>query len=183
MSELEWDSEIQADTGNTLLSVGVADFKIVNMKRDRYNGGAKISACPMVKLEVQLSNDEGRTKIESTLFLHSDVEWKLSEFFRAIGLKKHGEKIRMDWTAVVGAVGKCEVGIREYVDKNTAEKKQINEIKKWLDFDGVVPAKTVTQTPVTFTDPKAGSGAVNRTDASSGIVHTTATIDDVDIWA
>lgn len=49
--------------------------------------------------------------------------------FTAIGQRKHGEKCRMNWSAVVGATGRCKIGIHEYTSTKTGEVLKSNEIK------------------------------------------------------
>jgi hypothetical protein len=56
----------------------------------------------------------------------------LCEFFLAIGQRKHGEPLKMNWPAVVGSRGRCKVGIRTWTG-NDGSDKQNNEIKKFLE--------------------------------------------------
>ena len=51
------------------------------------------------------------------IVLFTTMEWKLSEFFRSIGQKQHGEKLRMNWSAVPGAAGQCKIGIHKFTQK------------------------------------------------------------------
>jgi hypothetical protein len=37
------------------------------------------------------------------------MEWKISAFFRAVGLKKHGEKLKMKWDQAIGLKGKAHI--------------------------------------------------------------------------
>ena len=60
----------------------------------------------------------------------------LSAFFCSIGQKKHGEKLRMNWQAVVGAKGKCKVGVRTWKGDDGKER-QSNEIKRFLDPEDI----------------------------------------------
>ena len=39
----------------------------------------------------------------------STMEWKISAFFRSIGLKKHGEKLKMKWNETIGCKGRAHV--------------------------------------------------------------------------
>ena len=59
----------------------------------------------------------------------------ISAFFTSIGQKKKGEKIKMNWNAVIGAKGCCKVGIHEWTG-NDGEKRQGNNIKKFYPFEG-----------------------------------------------
>ena len=53
----------------------------------------------------------------------------LSAFFLAIGEKKHGEKVRMNWQSVTGAKGKCKVIVDTYNGN------QYNKIKSFVTPD------------------------------------------------
>lgn len=43
----------------------------------------------------------------------TSLEWKLSELFCGVGLKKKGEELRMDWGSLPGKTARAKVGIRE----------------------------------------------------------------------
>ena len=45
---------------------------------------------------------EREVTIRENYVLHTSLEWKLSELFRGVGLKKEGEELRMDWSALPG---------------------------------------------------------------------------------
>lgn len=56
----------------------------------------------------------------------------MSSFFIAIGQKKHGEPLKMNWNSAVGARGKCKV----YIDKwtsNNGNEMQSNKIRRFLE--------------------------------------------------
>jgi len=69
-------------------------------------------------------------EIRENYVLHSSLEWKLSELFRGIGLKKKGEQLRMNWNLVPGCTGRCQV-TKEPGLKNPEQK--FNRIKKVYD--------------------------------------------------
>ena len=75
------------------------------------------------------------------LFLHSSTEGMLSAFFGAIGQKRKGEPLRMDWDAIIGKVGVCKVGSREYNGN------KYNEVK------GMIYAEDVDYTKVLNAQP------------------------------
>ena len=76
----------------------------------------------------------GTASVKYDLILWSSLEWKISEFFRAIGQKKHGEKLRPQWGAVVGSKGRGRFKPREY-DKKDGSKSKVNDVEKFYDFD------------------------------------------------
>lgn len=132
----DWDDEIENDGSDyVLLPKGDYKFSVSAFERKRYEpkSGAKIPACNQAVLHITIDNaPEGSATIMHNLFLFSTVEWRLSEFFRAIGQKKHGERLKMDWNAVVGTSGHCKVGVRTFTKKDGTEGKS-NEIIKFYD--------------------------------------------------
>lgn len=131
MNELDWDSEISHDSEFTLLPDGEYDFTIKKFDRARHNGSDKLPPCNKAALTIEVTDGTKKTTIEHNLFLHQKTECFLCEFFTAIGQRKHGEPLRMNWPAVVGAKGRCKV----YVDKWTGkdgQPKEANKIKKFV---------------------------------------------------
>ncbi len=140
MRELGWDDEISNEGGGEyiLLAPGDYDFTVADFERARHEGSAKLPACNKAVLTLSIKTDEGEATIKHSLFLHQKTEGLLCAFFCAIGQKKHGEPLRMDWYKVRGATGKCKIGVREYTDRN-GEKRQSNEIKKFYDKEAPAP--------------------------------------------
>ena len=131
--EMDWNGVLENDPQEFVLApAGDYDFTIVKLERKRYNGGAKIPACNEADITVQVVTPEGKKcNIINRLYLHTRCEGLLAAFFIAIGQKKHGEPLRMDWSKVVGATGRCKVGTHEYKGV------QHNEISRFYD-----PSKT-----------------------------------------
>ena len=65
--------------------------------------------------------------IRENFILHSKMEWKLSELFCSVGLKKKGEELRMNWNALSGLTGRAHVILSP--DRNDPSKKY-NHIDK-----------------------------------------------------
>ena len=96
-------------------------------------------------MAVCLFGADGTTRERTENFiLHSRMEWKLSQLFLSVGLKKHGEPLRMNWTEIVGKTGKCRVGISTF-KKNDGSDGTFNDIKKFYAYDEDV--KTVSAQP------------------------------------
>lgn len=141
---LDWDSEISADSSFTLLSEGEYPFKIVDFQRGYYNGGDKLPACPKAELKIEIDGGEqGTVTVNHNLFISRKTEGLLCEFFTSIGLKKHGEPLKMNWQLVPGATGRCKVGIRQYNGND------YNEIKKF-----VKPEEKPAAAPAGFAPPR-----------------------------
>ena len=129
-----WEgAEIENDSQFVAIENGEYEYYVKEFERGRYGGSDKIPACPQAILTLAVLTPQGEASCKVNLFLHPVVEWKLSEFFRSIGLKKHGEKLIMDWSKVPGARGRAVFGQREYTYEG--EKKHANECKRFLDFD------------------------------------------------
>ncbi len=135
---LAWDDEIEKESEFVLLPPGDYEFEITSLERERFDGSDKMSACPMAVLNLAIASKEGRANVQTRLFLHTKAEWKISEFFTSIGLKKKGEKLKMQWNKVVGAKGRCKIGQRKYTTNN-GEERVSNEVKKFYPAEEKKP--------------------------------------------
>lgn len=132
--ELNWDDEILEESSFTLLPEGDYDFVVNSFKRGRHPGSAKLPACNKAELEITVDDGKGnKGVIFHNLFLHTKCEGILSAFFIAIGQKKHGEPLRMNWNAVIGAKGRCKVTIDKWTGNDGTEK-QNNKITKFYEL-------------------------------------------------
>ena len=117
--ELDWNDEIERESDFTLLEDGDYDFVITLLERERHAGSAKLPPCPKAVVTLKIEDPEqGQTTIKHSLFLHTKTEGLLSAFFKSIGQKKSGERIRMDWNKVVGSKGRCKVVKEDYTKKD-----------------------------------------------------------------
>ena len=131
---LDWDSTIEDDgNGFVLLEEGDYDFVVSGMERGQHNGSAKIPACGKAMLTLSVESPQGVAEIKESLLLHKSMEWKLSSFFRSIGQKKHGERLNMNWDAVLGSAGRAHIVQREYVG-NDGTTKKANNVKYFIDY-------------------------------------------------
>lgn len=123
-----WDSTIQNDSSYTLLPDGVYPFTVTGFERAYHNGSDKLPPCPKAVVTFQVDGGQlGTVELQENLFLHSRAEWKLCEFFVAIGQRKKGEPLQMNWQKVPGARGMCELGHRTYNGND------YNQVKKFLE--------------------------------------------------
>lgn len=144
--ELGWDDTIEKDGGSgfVLLPAGDYYFTVAKFERSRFSGSDKMPPCNQAKLELTVHSPEhGDVIVFHNLFLHTKTEGLLSSFFSAIGQKKKGEPLRMNWNAVMGAKGKCKLEIRNY--KSNGEDRSHNQVKSFFSFEDAFPAG---QTPV-----------------------------------
>lgn len=135
--ELGWDDTIQEDAGEfIILPEGDYDFIVDDFERARHNGSEKLPACNKAILKLRIEVPEGTVIITHNIFLHQSVERMISAFFSSIGLKKKGEKVRMDWNRVTGARGRLKLGTRIY------DGKTYNEVKRFYPKEEAAPAFT-----------------------------------------
>lgn len=132
----DWDSEIEKENEFIFLPDGEYDFKVVNMERGRFDGSDKMGPCPIAKLTLEIQSNAGTATIYDRLFLNSKSEWKLSSFFGAIGQKRHGTRLKMDWSKVIGSTGRAKIGKREYNGR------EYNEVKSYIYKEDVVPGSS-----------------------------------------
>ncbi len=126
--ELGWDDQIENDSPDfVILPEGDYDFEVIDFERARHNGSDKLPPCNKAIVHIKVEGKEGISVIRHQLFLHSITEGMLCAFFTGIGQRKKGEKVTMNWNAVIGSGGRCRVGIRKY------EGKDYNEIKKFYE--------------------------------------------------
>lgn len=131
--ELNWDDTIEKDSGDFIqLPPGDYDFTIESFERGRHNGSEKLPPCNKAILKLRIETPEGSTVITHSLFLHTKTEGLLSAFFASIGQKKKGEKLKMNWNAVIGSTGRAKVTLDS--DRNDPEKKY-NHIDKFYPKD------------------------------------------------
>lgn len=136
--ELNWDDEISNETGDyEPLPEGDYKFTVTKIERARSQGKGKLPPCNMAKVTLTVHGAEYDRDVTVNLVLHSSLEWKLSQFFLAIGLKKHGEPLRMNWAGSVGKTGSCRVTVREY-KRNDGGTGTTNDIAKFYAYDEVV---------------------------------------------
>lgn len=130
---MTWDDEIQNDgEGFRVLPEGEYNFTVTDFQRGRFEGSAKMAACPKAELTIMIHDPDGDVTVNENLFLNKKAEWKLCQFFTAIGHRKHGETMRMNWNAVKGAKGRCKVGIRKWTG-NDGKEHENNEINAFIE--------------------------------------------------
>lgn len=140
-----WDDTIENDSEFVLLPEDTYDFEILGFERKRFEGSTKMSACPKAELSIKLTSEAGSATVKENLLLNKKVEWKLCQFFTSIGLRKHGEPLRMNWSEVTGRKGKCKVSVNKYTN-DKGEEREINRIKEFLEPN---------ETPQQNSQPKA----------------------------
>ena len=132
--EFQWDDTITKDASEfIILPEGDYNFTVESFERGRHPGSDKLPACNKAILTLRIDTAEGTTKLTHNLFLHSKTEGLLSAFFSCIGQKKKGEPLKMNWQKVIGATGRCKIGIHTYT--KDGEERRNNDIKRFYPKD------------------------------------------------
>ena len=132
--EFQWDDTITKDASEfIILPEGDYNFTVESFERGRHPGSDKLPACNKAILTLRIDTAEGTTKLTHNLFLHSKTEGLLSAFFSCIGQKKKGEPLKMNWQKVIGATGRCKIGIHTYT--KDGEERKNNDIKRFYPKD------------------------------------------------
>lgn len=147
--ELGWDDEIVKDSSYTVLTPGEYWFIVESFERARHTPSAqntnpnKLPACNKAVLKLKVvTNDGNEATLTHNLFLHSRTEGMISAFFGAIGQKKHGEPLRMNWQSVIGQVGVAKVKNNESRNGNV-----YNEVDQMIYSEDVDNTKVLNQRP------------------------------------
>lgn len=121
----DWNDTIKNDSSFVELPEGDYDFTIDHYDRARFDGSNKIPPCNMAVVYFNIQAPDGSiATVRNNYILHSKMEWKLSELFCGVGLKKKGEELRMNWNALPGCTGRAHVTLDP--DKNDPSKKYNN---------------------------------------------------------
>jgi hypothetical protein len=149
--ELGWDDQIEHDGADfVLLPEDDYDFEVLSFERGRHAGSEKLPACNKAILKIKLTGPAGTTTIDHNLFLHTKTEGILCTFFNAIGQRKHGEKMTMNWNKVVGSKGRCMVVIDTWIGSKDGREMKNNKIQKFYDYEPPQQVQSPAFTPGSF---------------------------------
>lgn len=131
-----WDDQIENDGQEfIILPEGDYNFTVTEFERGRFPGSAKIPACNKATLTLEVKTNEGVAYVKTDIILYRSLEWKISSFFRCIGQKKHGEKLVMNWSKVVGSTGRAHFKPRKWTGNDGVERES-NDVDTFLEWDG-----------------------------------------------
>ena len=101
--ELGWNDVIENDSPEfVILPDGDYDFEVIDFERGRHNGSEKLPPCNKAIVHIRIEGKEGISIIKHQLFLHTITEGMLCAFFTGIGQRQKGERLKMNWSRVVG---------------------------------------------------------------------------------
>ena len=131
---LDYDGEISNDGESfaVLPDNDEVEFTVKAVERGRNKDGTK----PQVKMKLDCRSiaGNGRATVYDYITMTRKSEWKLCELFRAIGLRQHGETLKMRWD-IEGRTGRATVSLDEFVGRD-GDKRQSNKIKHYLEPAG-----------------------------------------------
>lgn len=138
--EFGWEDTIKEDAQDfEPLPEGDYNVTVEKFDRSRSSGSGKLPPCNMAVVYFTVHAPNREMTIRENYVLHSSLEWKLSELFRGVGLKKEGEELRMDWGALPGKTARAKIGQREGTKDPT---KKYNYIEKLYPKEDSKPAFT-----------------------------------------
>jgi len=83
---------------------GLMEFQVADIERMRSKAGN-----PMVKLSLRVTLPSGGVGwLTDYVTLTSAAEWKLVQLFTAVGMKRKGEPLTIDWQGLIGKTGLLE---------------------------------------------------------------------------
>ena len=125
---------------SNLLPEGEAIFTVVKLDRTRKDFG-KFGTINVAVVKLMASTlvegSDAAAEITVQLGLHHDLDWKITQFFTALGQRKHGDEGNFvpSWGKIVGQTGRCKITHRTYAkkdDKDGAKTGVANEIAEFL---------------------------------------------------
>lgn len=150
---MDLDERVKDDSSFdfVLLEPGVYPFEVAKVENEYFNGSEKVPPCPKVNVSLRIALPDGSsTTVRDGILCYCegrDAEgnayggnvWRISEFFRAIGGKRHGESAETNWSPdyLVGKKGMVKIGNRTYTatrGANKGKEMQSNEVVNYLDY-------------------------------------------------
>ena len=128
---LDFDGEIQHD--GAAFAVLPDNDEVEFTVNDVVKGRNKDGTLPQVRLELNCVSlaGHGRANVSDFITMTRKSEWKLCEFFTALGLRRHGETLKMNWD-IKGRTGRATVIVEKFTKRDGSEGTG-NKIKRYLE--------------------------------------------------
>lgn len=139
MAAYGWDDEVEVvDSSFTLLDEGEYPFVVKDFERGRVKSG-KFNGCDQAVYTLHVTPADGPSAdIFYRIPLNTDLAWKATQFFRAIGQLdqsvKAGDKTVFPWDRCIGCRGKAELSIREYASSD-GQMRKTNDVVRVMPVD------------------------------------------------
>ncbi len=151
---LTWDGGFVAEESEfVVLDPGVCKFTVRGFERKIYDGKSdKIpNGTPYAEIEMEFVGTKGKTTVKERLYLLKRMQWKLTEFFAAIGQNPTiGQAFMPNWNAVIGSSGYAELEVNHYKDNNGNDRSN-NRPNKFLKPNAPEIASAQQPAPVQTT--------------------------------
>lgn len=145
---LSWDDEIEKESEFQRIEPGEYTFTVVNLEKGQFNGSEKMGPCPMVTATLRVDVGGRNVDLKDTLYLHTKAEWRLSQYFLSLGLKKKGEKTKQRWNESMGRSGRLKTKIDQF------QGREYVKIDAYLEPGTAIPV--TANTAVGFAPPSFG---------------------------
>jgi len=151
----DWDEpaiEKPNESNFILLEPGIYPFTVEKFERGRHEGSAKLPPCKKAIIHCCIDGgDQGTTTLKSNLFLHSKCDGLLCQFFEAIGMRKHGDPLVMDWDKVEGSKGFLKTKHRTFRGKQGNDV-TVTDIDRFVNGPGSDNGATAQAAPAAEDD-------------------------------
>lgn len=136
---LGWD-ETFVDEGSSkkyiVLEKGDYPFVVRDFKRGTYKGSAKIPQCPCAEVTLEVQTKNGTAEVKYNMPLYSTMQWKIANFFLAVGMRKHEDPVVMDFNGAIGRHG-CGAFYNRPWTGNDGKEKFSNEVDELYEYNEV----------------------------------------------
>lgn len=129
---MDWDDEVSDEGGFTVLPDGTYPFEIIKLEKERFEGSAKMAACPRAAVTLNILTDTGWVPIVDRLLLNTKTAWRVAKFFEGLGFQKNPEtgKVPMAWNQIEGKQGWVKLGVRKY--EKDGKERETNDVEEYL---------------------------------------------------
>lgn len=138
--ELGWNDAVTYEEMEFItLAPGDYNFKVKGFERSRFEGSAKMPACPVAEVTIVVTDPATGSEVEviNRLMLHTKTQWRIAQFFTSIGLgSQPGQPFVPQWNAIAGRTGVAKIKNRTYNDN------VYNEVDKFLEPASTTPNAT-----------------------------------------
>lgn len=142
----DWEDEINNEDAFTLIPEGDYTFTVEKFERGTFDGSDKLPPCKKAIVTFKVHGADTDITVTENFLLVSSLEWKLSSLFLSVGMKKHGEPLRMNWTQLPGRTGRCRIYIDKYTKKDGTSGES-NKIRKFYAYDEDTPDLIIRANP------------------------------------
>lgn len=139
MAVLSWDSKIEiTEDEYTLLEPGKYPFKVTAFERTTVKNG-KNAGKPQADYTLKVMDTVNNTSTNAhyRLILDTDYLWKISAFFKALGMVPKGattsNDFEPDWQGAIGKFAMCEVTQNSYLKQDGSKGTSNNIERVWAD--------------------------------------------------